>query len=128
MTLALSGWLTLWQDNFLDRFLANPTLVDEVDYRPGLADHDMVTASCAIKTIHAQNTTVQTTVGGNCSSYQIFKALESRRTSSWQTGVCTSHPDLERKINHLLQNKCPHTMVCIHCNVLDHSIASYECT
>ena len=38
------------QDNILDLFLTtNPTLVDEVDCRPGLGDHDMVTASCALK-------------------------------------------------------------------------------
>ena len=38
------------QDNLLDLFLTtNPTLVDEVDCQPGLGDHDMVTASCALK-------------------------------------------------------------------------------
>ena len=38
------------QDNILDLFLTtNPTLVDEVDCQPGLGDHDMVTASCALK-------------------------------------------------------------------------------
>ena len=37
-------------ENILDLFLtSNPTLVDQVDCRPGLGDHDMVTASCAIK-------------------------------------------------------------------------------
>ena len=37
-------------ENVLDLFLtSNPTLVDQVDCRPGLGDHDMVTASCAIK-------------------------------------------------------------------------------
>ena len=37
-------------DNILDLFLtSNPTLVDQVDCRPGLGDHDTVTASCAIK-------------------------------------------------------------------------------
>ena len=37
-------------DNILILFLtSNPTLVDQVDCRPGLGDHDMVTASCAIK-------------------------------------------------------------------------------
>ena len=38
------------QDNILDLFLTtNPTLVDEVDCQLGLGDHDMVTASCALK-------------------------------------------------------------------------------
>ena len=37
-------------DNTLDLFLTTyPTLVDEVDCQPGLGDHDMVTASCALK-------------------------------------------------------------------------------
>ena len=41
---------TTRQDNILDLFLTtNPTLVDEVDCRPGLGDYDMVTASCALK-------------------------------------------------------------------------------
>ena len=37
-------------NNILDLFLTtNPTLVEEVDCQPGLGDHDMVTASCALK-------------------------------------------------------------------------------
>ena len=36
--------------NILDLFLtSNPTLVDQVDCKPGLSDHDMVTATCALK-------------------------------------------------------------------------------
>ena len=37
-------------NNILDLFLTtNHTLVEEVDCQPGLGDHDMVTASCALK-------------------------------------------------------------------------------
>ena len=38
------------KSNILDLFLtSNPTLVDQVDSKPGLSDHDMVIATCALK-------------------------------------------------------------------------------